>query len=102
MFSRAWRLLPVFALNSDWFVALFTPVVIGQSNFFGLVLRHSIESPFYLHLTDFVCCIPVRERQKDWRKSRKQNDDVQLKETEESSLKKNKVLELKPPSPYSE
>ena len=55
MFSRAWRLLPVFALNSDWFVALFTPVVIGQSNFFGLVLRHSIENrPIYILLTSYV------------------------------------------------
>ena len=34
-FSRAWRLLHVFALNSDWFIALFAPVVIGQGNYFG-------------------------------------------------------------------
>ena len=35
-FSRAQRRLHVFALNSDWFIALFAPVVIGQSNhYFG-------------------------------------------------------------------
>ena len=32
-FSRAW--LRVFALSSDWFVMLFTPVGIGQSDNFG-------------------------------------------------------------------
>ena len=32
-FSRAWR--HVFASNSDWFIWLFTTVVIGQSNYFG-------------------------------------------------------------------
>ena len=42
-FSRAWRRLHVFASNFDWFIALFTPVVIGQSNNFGLVLGHSIS-----------------------------------------------------------
>ena len=35
VFSRAWRRLHVFALNSDWFTALFASVVIGQSNCFG-------------------------------------------------------------------
>ena len=35
VFSRAWRRLHVFALNSDWFIALFASVVIGQSNYFG-------------------------------------------------------------------
>ena len=34
-FSRAWRRLRVIALNSDWFIALLAPVVIGQSNNFG-------------------------------------------------------------------
>ena len=46
-FSRAWRRLLVFASNSDWFIALFTCVVIGQSNYFGFlvsVLRHTIEN----------------------------------------------------------
>ena len=27
--------MTVFASSSDWFIALFTPVVIGQSNYFG-------------------------------------------------------------------
>ena len=35
VFSCAWRRLNVFALNSDWFIALLAPVVIGQSNCFG-------------------------------------------------------------------
>ena len=35
------RLAPVilFALNSDWFIALLAPVVIGQSNYFGFGLK---------------------------------------------------------------
>ena len=32
--SRAWRLLHVFASNSDWFIVLFTSFVIGQSGCF--------------------------------------------------------------------
>ena len=32
VFSRAWRRLHLFALNSDWFIALFACIVIGQSN----------------------------------------------------------------------
>ena len=34
-FSRAWRRLRVFALNSHWFVVLFTFVVIGHCDCFG-------------------------------------------------------------------
>ena len=34
-FSRALRRLHVFAWNSDWFIALFASVVIGQSDTFG-------------------------------------------------------------------
>ena len=34
-FSRACRLLHEFASSSDWFVAQFTSVVTGQSNYFG-------------------------------------------------------------------
>ena len=34
-FSRAWRRLHLFASNSDWFIVLFTFVVIGQSDYFG-------------------------------------------------------------------
>ena len=34
-FSRLWRQLHVFALNSDWLAVLFTSVAIGQSNYFG-------------------------------------------------------------------
>ena len=32
-FSRAWRRLRVFASSSDWFVALFESLVIGQSKY---------------------------------------------------------------------
>ena len=35
VFSRAWHRLHVFALDSDWFIALFASVVIGQNNYFG-------------------------------------------------------------------
>ena len=34
-FSRAWRRLHVFALISDWFIALFACAVIGHSNCLG-------------------------------------------------------------------
>ena len=34
-FSRAWHGRHVFASSSDWFIGLFTTVVIGQSNYFG-------------------------------------------------------------------
>ena len=41
--ARHW--LHVFALNSDWFIALFAPVVIGQSIItLVLVLQHSTEN----------------------------------------------------------
>ena len=32
VFSRAWRRLHVFAATSDWFIALYSSAVIGQSN----------------------------------------------------------------------
>ena len=35
-FSRALSKLHVTAMNSDWFIALFAPVVIGLSNYFGI------------------------------------------------------------------
>ena len=34
-FSRASSEFQVMARNSDWFMALFVPVVIGQSDYFG-------------------------------------------------------------------
>ena len=34
-FYRAWYGRHVFASSSDWFIGLFTTVVIGQSNYFG-------------------------------------------------------------------
>ena len=38
-FSRAWRRFHVFASSSDWFIVLFTSVVIGQSACFGCGCR---------------------------------------------------------------
>ena len=35
-FSRAWRRLHVFTSSSHWFLVLFSSVVIGQSDYFGL------------------------------------------------------------------
>ena len=34
-FSRAWRRLRVFAASSQWFIVLFSSVVIGYCNCFG-------------------------------------------------------------------
>ena len=34
-FSLTWHRLHIFASISDWFIALFASVVIGQSNYFG-------------------------------------------------------------------
>ena len=35
-FSRALSKLHGIATNSDWFIALFAPAVIGESNYFGV------------------------------------------------------------------
>ena len=35
-FSRALSELQVIARNSDWFLPLFAPVVIGRNNYFGI------------------------------------------------------------------
>ena len=43
-FSRASSELQVIARNFYWFMALFVPVVIGQSNYFVLVFRQSFEN----------------------------------------------------------
>ena len=37
------------ASSSHWFIVLFASVVIGQSNYFGLTLRHSIASHSNTH-----------------------------------------------------
>lgn len=42
-FSRALRKFEVIAKNSDWFIALFSPVVTGRSNHFGIGFRQSFE-----------------------------------------------------------
>lgn len=43
-FSRALRKLHVITKNSDWFIRLFTPVVIGQNNYFCRVFHQSFEN----------------------------------------------------------
>ena len=44
-FSRALSKLQVIARNCDWLVALFAPVVIGQSNCFGFGFSTVIWKP---------------------------------------------------------
>ena len=46
-FSRASRELQVIPRNSDWFMALFVPVMIGQSNCFGFGFSTVIWKPLY-------------------------------------------------------
>ena len=43
-FSRALRKLPVITSSFDWYTVLSVSFVIGWSNYFGLVLRQSIEN----------------------------------------------------------
>ena len=45
-FSRALSELQVIAKNSDWFIALFAPFVIGQSNSSG----HGFSTVFWKQL----------------------------------------------------
>ena len=49
-FSRAWRLSHVFALNSDWFIALFASVMIGQSNYLGFGFTNVRIAPQHVNL----------------------------------------------------
>ena len=53
-FSRAWHGRHVFASSSDWFIGLFTTVVIGQSNYFGFgfttQLKTALCSHFFMSL----------------------------------------------------
>ena len=44
-FSRAFSELQVIARNSDWFIALSAPVVIGRSNCFGFGFSTVIWKP---------------------------------------------------------
>ena len=51
---RALSGLPVFSRNSDWFIALLAPVVIGPSNYFGFWwFRQSFEKPAIVIITFF-------------------------------------------------
>ena len=43
-FSRALNKLQVINSDSDWFIALFSPVVIGRSDNLILVVRKSLET----------------------------------------------------------
>ena len=49
-FSRASSEFQVIARNFDWFMALFVPVVIGQSDYFGFGFSTVIWKPLYLNL----------------------------------------------------
>ena len=44
-FSRVFSKLQVIPRNSDWFIALFTPVVIGPSNYFSIDFSMVIWKP---------------------------------------------------------
>mgnify|MGYP006862608481 CR=1 FL=1 len=44
-YSRALIKLQVIAKDSDWFIALFAPVVIGQCNYFGIRFSIVISKP---------------------------------------------------------
>ena len=50
-FSCALSKLLLIARNSDWFIALFAPVVIGRSNYYGFGLSTVIWKPLYLKPT---------------------------------------------------
>ena len=43
-FSCSSRKSQVIARKCDWFIALFAPVVIGRSNYFGIGFRQSFEN----------------------------------------------------------
>ena len=47
-FSRAWHGRHVFASSFDWFIWLFTAVVIGQSNYFGFGFTTLKWKPLYI------------------------------------------------------
>ena len=49
-FSRAWCLLQAFASNSDWFILLFTCVVIGQSNYFFLFYDTQMKTALFVSI----------------------------------------------------
>ena len=55
VFSRALRRSHVIALNSDWFIALFASVVIGQSNCFGFGFTVLNWKVLYDVITEVKC-----------------------------------------------
>ena len=63
-FSRALSKLHGIAANRDCFIALFTPAVIGRSNYFVTVLRHSIENPSNLKVQHITCRVRLSTVQK--------------------------------------
>ena len=40
--SHAWRWLHLFASSSDWFIGLFTTVVIGQVNYYDTHMKTAL------------------------------------------------------------
>ena len=68
-FSRALSKLQLIAKNSDWFIALLTPVVIGQSNYWGIGYS-TVVWKLLLQITVFRFCSATSVRlQKSARKS---------------------------------
>ena len=46
-FSRALNEWQIIAMNCDWFIVLFVPVVIGRNNCFGFGFSTVIGKPLY-------------------------------------------------------
>ena len=66
-FSCAWLQLHVLASSSDWFIGLFTTVVIGQSNYFGygfttLIMKIALKG--ITILTQYMLHWPIKRHGK--------------------------------------
>ena len=55
VFARL-MLVTCISLNSDWFIALFAPVMIGQSNYFGFGIKTFNWKPLCKPYTFFCSC----------------------------------------------
>ena len=91
-FSRAWRQLHVFALNSDWLVVLFTSVAIGQSNYFGFGFTTLNWKPLYLAISRQRFMSPVTFRKTGL--NPRATAEVRLKSFLITLKKENHVIEL--------
>ena len=56
-FSRAWRVLHVFASDSDWFIVLFTSFVINQNDYFRFGFKGRFSGPVQIScdFCQFTC-----------------------------------------------